>query len=210
MLMMLAILAAASPLPAKKDGARLLGASPLNRSSWVTPQDYPSEARNSAGRTDFALTISPSGTPQHCAITRTSGDAALDAKTCELVMTRARFTESKDRQGRPVASVFRTAIVWRQAAPPPPAVPDLDLAVTDLPPGVSSPVTVFTRVLVDESGGVEDCDGVRESDLPALQDLACAKAKEQLHLEPVRDEQGRPERVLQGAIIRLTLAKPSP
>src|SRR5205809_4750429 len=73
-------------------------------------EDYPAEAvRNHWEGTVVAdLTISVKGLPTACRIVKSSGHKVLDDKTCELLITRAKFLPPKDKSGRPTEDTVRT------------------------------------------------------------------------------------------------------
>lgn len=48
-----------------------------------------------------------------CAITGPSGDAALDAATCDILMKRASFRPARDAGSRPVSSQVAVTINWK-------------------------------------------------------------------------------------------------
>ena len=92
-------------------GARPKG----NASQWVTNDDYRSRwiMEGMAGRAAFALSIDASGKVTGCTITRSTGHAALDAATCQLVTKRARFEAARDGSGKPVAGSYKGAVNWQ-------------------------------------------------------------------------------------------------
>ncbi|MEQ1541764.1 MAG: energy transducer TonB [Novosphingobium sp.] len=103
-------------------------AAPLNNpGSWVNVQDYPAEAlRNEEeGITRFTLRIAPDGSVSACNVTQGSGSAALDAKTCEILLVRARFRPATDPSGKPVEGVWSSSVRWMipEDAPPLPPPP---------------------------------------------------------------------------------------
>jgi protein TonB len=67
----------------------------------------------------FAVDVGPSGRVMGCAITRSSGSAALDSATCRLIQSRARFTPALDAGGAPVSDKVAGRISW--VLPPAPA-----------------------------------------------------------------------------------------
>lgn len=75
-----------------------------------TERDYPAQAlRNHwQGEVVADLTIDPEGHVAGCSIARSSGHEALDAKTCEVLKSRARFTPTQDSNGNPVEGRCRT------------------------------------------------------------------------------------------------------
>ena len=69
---------------------------PDDSGSWVSSSDWPREAllREMSGTTIAALTVDPSGRATACSIAVSSGHAPLDSRTCELLMSRARYQSS--------------------------------------------------------------------------------------------------------------------
>jgi len=86
---------------------RLLG--PL-----ITPDDYPisSMRQEEQGTVTYRAVISPSGVAESCEIVRSSGYPALDAKTCELVLGRARFEPGRAADGSPLRVSITQNIRW--------------------------------------------------------------------------------------------------
>lgn len=76
--------------------------------------DYPAEAlaKHAQGITDFRLRVGGNGRVEKCEIERSSGSAALDEATCQVITRRARFRPAVNRTGRPVASVYTGMIHW--------------------------------------------------------------------------------------------------
>ena len=52
------------------------------------------------GTAGFRLVIGADGAVTGCTITRSSGDAALDAATCAILLGRARYEPARDAAGR--------------------------------------------------------------------------------------------------------------
>jgi protein TonB len=86
---------------------------PLPR--YFSTDDYPTAALASRaeGVVGFALTIGADGRIIGCAITRSSGSAALDAATCNILRRRARFAPAMDGNGRPVVSTLDQQVEWK-------------------------------------------------------------------------------------------------
>ena len=76
--------------------------------------DYPGRALagGTSGRVVVRLGISAEGRPTECVPVATSGDASLDARTCEVIMARARFEPALDAAGQPVASRSTGKVTW--------------------------------------------------------------------------------------------------
>ena len=86
-----------------------------NPARWVTDSDYRTRwlREGLSGAARFTLSIDASGKVAGCTITRSTGHAALDAATCDLVTRRARFEAARDGTGKPVPGSFTGAINWR-------------------------------------------------------------------------------------------------
>lgn len=92
-----------------------VGAVPRGKpGTWVTNADYrPRWIREGlTGKASFTLRIDANGKVAGCTITRSTGHAALDTATCDLVTDRARFDAARDGNGKPVAGTFSSTITW--------------------------------------------------------------------------------------------------
>jgi protein TonB len=99
------------PPPARKlEPAR----AKANLHSYVSDDDYPAAAaRNEEeGTTRFRLTVGADGRVSDCAVTGSSGSSALDAATCRIMKSRARFTPARDSDGKPTGDTVTSAIRW--------------------------------------------------------------------------------------------------
>jgi len=54
------------------------------------------------------LTISPEGRVSGCKIVQSTRHQVLDDYVCKMLMTRARFTPAKDKDGKPIEGHFLT------------------------------------------------------------------------------------------------------
>ena len=83
--------------------------------TWVTSNDYPARAqeRQVEGNVRARLGVSPSGLPTACTVMSSSGSEELDAKTCQLLMARARFEPARNASGVAIAGSWSTTIAWR-------------------------------------------------------------------------------------------------
>jgi protein TonB len=92
-----------------------------NLASLFTDQDYPAEAlaAREQGDVGFSLEVGANGRVTACAVTRSSGSAALDGATCRLISSRARFTPALDAGGATVPDKVAGRIAWRLPAPAP-------------------------------------------------------------------------------------------
>jgi len=96
---------------------------PVAQETWVTDGDYPPSAlrAEAQGVTAYRLGVDASGFPTGCDVLQTAGFAALDDRTCVLLMRRARFQPATDRRGRAVAGSFSGRLAWKihDDGPPP-------------------------------------------------------------------------------------------
>ena len=83
--------------------------------SWVTQADYRSSwlRRGWEGTATFRLSVGANGRVTDCAIVTTSGHTALDDATCGLVTRRARFDPALNRNQKPVAGSYSSAVRWQ-------------------------------------------------------------------------------------------------
>ena len=79
-----------------------------NLSLYVRAGDY----FGVQGRVFFELVVSPQGRVTACRVERSSGSAALDDKTCQIMLRRARFSPARDAQGAPVEDRATASIGW--------------------------------------------------------------------------------------------------
>jgi protein TonB len=98
------------PPPPKFEPARARA----NLGSYVSNADYPDTAiRNEEqGTTRFRLQVGADGRVTDCAVTGSSGSSALDAATCRLMKSRARFTPARDSSGNPTSDSVASTIRW--------------------------------------------------------------------------------------------------
>jgi protein TonB len=78
---------------------------PRLRSGNITRRDYPKAANGHQGVVEARLNVSEAGTVTTCSIMRSSGNAVLDATTCQLIRQRFRFEPARDAQGNAIAYV---------------------------------------------------------------------------------------------------------
>lgn len=83
------------------------------RSGTIRDNDYPAEASRAkiGGEVEVRFTIQPTGRVTECRVTRSSGDASLDATTCRLIEARFRFRPATNAAGAPIATQYG----WRQS-----------------------------------------------------------------------------------------------
>lgn len=95
------------------------GVTPPEPTAWpfdrFTGDDYPAGALRAQqqGRVVYGLRIGPNGRVSNCEVRVSSGSPALDAATCRIVRSRARFTPARDSAGRPVPDQRDGDVLWR-------------------------------------------------------------------------------------------------
>ena len=72
--------------------------------------EYPKASldNNEQGTVHYRVKIDRRGVPRQCEVTQSSGFERLDLATCELLMSRARFSRTQGRR-----SVYDGKVVWR-------------------------------------------------------------------------------------------------
>lgn len=81
---------------------------------WFRESDYPKEAlaARAEGTVGLAYDINEKGRVTVCTVTKSSGNAALDAVSCEMMIKRGRFYPKQDENGRPIASQGSRNVTW--------------------------------------------------------------------------------------------------
>lgn len=100
-----AIVAAQAPGPTR---AR------ANLMSYVSDADYPPDARRNReeGTVGFVLHVSAEGRVTRCDVMQSSGSRALDLRTCQIMIVRARFTPARNAAGEPEADSVSGRVHW--------------------------------------------------------------------------------------------------
>jgi TonB family protein len=72
--------------------------------------EYPKASldNNEQGIVHYRVKIDRKGVPRECEVTQSSGFQRLDLATCELLMSRARFSRTQGRR-----SIYDGKVVWR-------------------------------------------------------------------------------------------------
>lgn len=85
-----------------------------NMASWVTTDDYPTEAlqRELGGSVIVVLALDPTGTPEKCNVAVSSKVPILDAQTCATLMRRARYQPVTDGAGNRVSASTVERVRW--------------------------------------------------------------------------------------------------
>jgi TonB family protein len=86
-----------------------------NAARFVSNDDYPAASlrRASQGTVTFRLDLDRDGRATACRVLVGSGDQALDAATCRIMRSRARFEPARDAQGNAIPTVYVSNITWR-------------------------------------------------------------------------------------------------
>jgi TonB family protein len=90
-------------------------ATPVDRGSWFSPDDYPIDAAKHGieGSVTFDLDIDATGKPTACRVTSSSGAQVLDQATCDLAIRRARFMPATGQDGKAVPARYSDQAVWQ-------------------------------------------------------------------------------------------------
>ncbi len=93
-------------------------AQPRDPGAYINEADYPAAAlrEREAGTVRFTLEVGADGRVTRCMITRSSGSSILDASTCRLMRSRARFTPAMDSSGNPATSGIEQSYSWKLPA----------------------------------------------------------------------------------------------
>lgn len=220
---LLALSAASKPVPSKEAVEQEESAKPIGSpGAWVMTDDYPVTAIRDGreGTTGFQLTVGADGLPTRCEIVASSGHADLDAKTCEVVMQRARFTPGHDAKGRAIGGTYTSRVRWqipdgysealadagfhlddsREGWPRGPAVdPTMSTidAVGHYPPAARKARQegdVAMMLSIDAAGKVTQCDVTSTSMSAPLDAAACALLRSEGRFRPALDSNGKPVR----------------
>jgi TonB family protein len=83
--------------------------------SYFSDDDFPDQAirQRVQGTTEFAVLVDEKGSVADCMVTRTSGQAMLDAQSCAVLKERARFTPATDPEGKPRKGRITARINWK-------------------------------------------------------------------------------------------------
>lgn len=85
-----------------------------NPGAWIGIADYPAAAKaaNASGLVEFTMSLNDTGAVTACTIRQSSGNADLDAATCELMRTRGQFAPARNAAGKPVAGTWSKRVNW--------------------------------------------------------------------------------------------------
>lgn len=81
---------------------------------WLSSDDYPASAlrAEAEGVVVAKLTIGPNGRVADCATAVSSGDSALDAASCRILLARGQFNPAVGPEGAPVEAPFFMRLIW--------------------------------------------------------------------------------------------------
>jgi TonB family protein len=171
----------------------ILAASPsqsaVMQGGWISDADYPAAALSAGqqGAVQVRFLINAAGAVSQCNVASTSGSAALDARSCEIVMQRFRFKPASDANGKAVEEWRSQKVSWKLPA----------AAATAAASGYTSArLKAEVRVDVAKDGGVESCEVITSSGDRKFDATACAVLTRTTKLEPKRNEKGRPMRTV--------------
>jgi TonB family protein len=179
-----------------------------NLNSYFSVDDYPAAALrgNEQGMSAFRLTIGTNGRVSDCVITQSSGSAALDAATCRILRSRARYVPARDAAGNPAPGTDSGRVTWRlpdddpheRAGVPIPATMaalrapfQSYVTARDYPAAALRAQGVSrVHVVIGMIGRVIACDIDRPSGSPALDAAACRIVRERARYTPARNAAG--------------------
>ncbi len=86
-----------------------------NPGRWASSDDYPSRSlrEENEGVTRFSVQIGTNGRVTSCSVTGSSGHADLDAATCKLVSSRAKFSPALGKDGSPTTGSYSSSVRWQ-------------------------------------------------------------------------------------------------
>ena len=81
---------------------------------WLSTDDYPAIAlrAEAEGVAAYRLIVGTNGKVSACELTRSTGNAQLDAATCRFIERRARFDPATDESGAKVVGSFTGTVKW--------------------------------------------------------------------------------------------------
>jgi hypothetical protein len=87
--------------------------------SLFSSDDYPDIAllEEQGGQLSFVLLIDEKGSVADCTVDQTSGYASLDAQSCSIIKTRAKFSPAIDADGKPAKTSATGRVRWLISPP---------------------------------------------------------------------------------------------
>jgi hypothetical protein len=88
--------------------------------SLFSADDYPSQAimQRETGMTSFVLLVDEKGAIRDCMVDGTSGIATLDAMTCVVIRSKAKFEPAIGADGKPVRGSYMQRVRWMMPQTP--------------------------------------------------------------------------------------------
>ncbi len=179
-LFLAASLAGATPKPA--DDLSRPAAAITPPYTWLTPEDYPTEAlkRRDEGTSAIAFRILPDGRVGDCRVESSSGSDLLDAMACALIQVRGRYKPELDSKGRAIESETKTLrFTWR-----------LPEGLENDRPRFGEPFEREMVVDVDQTGRITECEVVKRSGWVPPGDPCLDLYDPKKPLEPLLDADG--------------------
>jgi len=105
-----------TPQPDPPRTTRTTAPEPIgNPGNWVRASDYPANMlRNGEeGTSRYQVRVGANGVPTACFTVGSSGHFQLDARACNMVMSRARFRPGRNASGNPAAGLYSGSHRWR-------------------------------------------------------------------------------------------------
>jgi TonB family protein len=154
---------------------------------WISDADYPAAARDAGqqGVVRVRFQISPQGNVGACTTTETSGSAALDVRTCEIITQRFRFAAARDGDGKPVSEWRSQKISWKLPAE----------AVASAMSAAQLKADV--KVDVAKDGTIDSCEVIKPSGDTKFDNVACMYLTRRGKVEPKRNAKGKGIRSVQ-------------
>ena len=152
---------------------------------WIGEADYPAAAREAGqqGSVGVRFRVTPTGEVGDCSVATSSGSAALDSRTCEIVMQRFRYAPARGADGKPVEEWRTQRIAWKLPAE------------TAAAQGYGAArLKAEVKVDVAKDGGIESCEVIKPSGDKKFDADACLVLTLGKKMEPKRNEKGKPVR----------------
>ena len=174
--------------------ASIVAPSPSVAIPWFEFDDYPLDAIRGEieGNSEVEVVVAPDGSPVACSVIRSTGAQVLDRQACAVTLRRARFQPARNAGLQPVYGTYRSQVVWAldpdkwtQIGP----APVLQMTLSRLPAGATSPLFIEYAVEVDSAGRPVGCAPVLP-DLAALAQASCARLMKELPAMPVATATG--------------------
>ena len=162
----------------------------MQGTAWarILPSDFPQMAlaEKRQGRVKFELAISPTGVVEGCKVLESSRYADLDAKSCEIALSKAKFGPALDYSGQPTPGRVQLELNWLipvvGSTQPLPIVPTLPPLPKDARPKAGATTVSF---ILAADGSLTECQGQTTMDTKGFTPEALCNAK--IKMEPYTD-----------------------